>query len=268
MAEQRLANGVTLHLVDEGEGLPIVFIHGVMGTSRFFDRQVEHVSASARMIAPDLRGHGRSEKVLSGHTVENYAEDLRQLFDARGVERPVLVGWSMGAMVVWEYLRAFGPGGVAGIVVVDQPPSDWAWEGYEFGAITAETLAELVAGLQMAPRATATEFARLVVHEPSEEIIEWMADEMTLCPPAIGATILVNQTLRDYRPFLPQIRVPTAVFFGADDKMASPRAGEYIASQIPGATFRIFDASSHAPFYEEPDAFNAALDAFVAALQT
>src|SRR5215470_12531731 len=207
MAEQRLANGVTLHLTDVGEGRPIVFVHGVMGTSRFFDRQLAHVSAQARMIAPDLRGHGRSEKVLSGHTVENYAEDLHQLFEARGVDRPVLVGWSMGAMVVWEYLRSHGPDGVAGIVVVDQPPSDWAWGGYEFGAITAETLAELVAGLQMAPRAVATEFAQLIVRDPTEEILLWMADEMTLCPPAIGATILVNQTLRDYRPFLPETRV-------------------------------------------------------------
>ena len=59
MAEQRLANGITLHLVDEGEGRPVVFVHGVMMSSRFFDRQVEHVSASARMVAPDLRGHAQ-----------------------------------------------------------------------------------------------------------------------------------------------------------------------------------------------------------------
>ena len=59
MPEQQLANGVTLHLVDEGEGRPIVFIHGVMMSSRFFDRQIVHVSSRARMIAPDLRGHGR-----------------------------------------------------------------------------------------------------------------------------------------------------------------------------------------------------------------
>jgi non-heme chloroperoxidase len=266
MAEQKLANGVTLHLVDEGEGSPIVFVHGVMMTSRFFDRQVPHVSANARMIAPDLRGHGRSEKVLSGHTVENYAIDLQELFVARGIVRPVLVGWSMGAMVVWEYLKAFGQDAVAGIVVVDQPPSDWSWDGYPFGVLTAEVLAELVAGLQMAPAAVAAELAHLMLHEPTEETAAWMIEEITMCPPAIASTILVNQTIRDYRRFLPQIRVPTAVFFGGDDKMTSPRAGEYIASKIPGATFEVFGASSHAPFYEEPDAFNAALDAFVAGL--
>jgi non-heme chloroperoxidase len=266
LAEQQLANGVTLHLVDEGEGRPIVFVHGVLMTSRFFDRQIAHVSANARMIAPDLRGHGRSEKVLSGHTVENYAIDLQELFVARAIERPVLVGWSMGAMVAWEYLKAFGQDGVAGLVVVDQHPSDWSWEGYPFGVLTAEVLAELVAGLQMAPAAVAEELAHLMVHEPTEETTAWMVEEITMCPPAIASTILVNQTIRDYRPFLPDIRVPTAVFFGGDDKMTSPEAGEYIAAQIPGATLTVFGASSHVPFYEEPDAFNAALDGFVAGL--
>ena len=265
--EQQLANGVTLHLVDEGEGRPVVFIHGVAMSSRFFDRQLAHVAARARFVAPDLRGHGRSEKVLHGHTVESYAADLAQLFAARGVERPVLVGWSMGAMVAWEYLQAFGQAEVAGLVIVDQPPSDWAWDDYEFGAITPELLAELIAGLQMAPAAVAEELANLMQHVPDAETTEWMIEEITRCPPAIASTILVNQTLRDYRPLLPDIAVPTAVFFGADDKMTSPRAGEWIASAIPGATFTAFEGSSHVPFHEVPDAFGEALDAFLARLE-
>jgi non-heme chloroperoxidase len=265
--EQQLANGVTLHLADEGEGRPIVFIHGVATSSRFFDRQLAHVSASARFVAPDLRGHGRSEKVLDGHTVENYAADLAELFAARGIERPVLVGWSMGAMVAWEYLRAFGQADVAGLVIVDQPPSDWAWDDYEFGAITPELLAELVAGLQMAPGAVAEELAELMQHEPDPETTAWMVEEIMRCPPAIASTILVNQTLRDYRPLLGDIAVPTEVFFGADDKLTSPRAGEWVASAIPGATLTVFERSSHVPFHEEADAFSEALDAFLAGLE-
>ena len=172
----------------------------------------------------------------------------------------------MGAMVVWEYLKAFGQDGVAGVVIVDQPPSDWAYEDYEFGGITAELLAEFVAGIQMAPAAVAEEFAHLMMHEPSDESTAWIVEEILQCPPAIASTILVNQTLRDYRSFLPEIRVPTAVFFGGDDKMTSPKAGEWMIGQIPGATLTVFDGSSHIPFYEEADAFNAALDAFVRGL--
>ena len=87
VADQRLANGVTLHVVDEGSGQPVVFIHGVMMSGRFLDAQTEHFAANGRVVIPDLRGHGRSEKVLDGHTVENYAADLRELFDAMSVER-------------------------------------------------------------------------------------------------------------------------------------------------------------------------------------
>ncbi len=266
MTEQPLPNGVSLHVADEGEGQPVVFVHGVMMTSRFFDRQIEHVSATARFVAPDLRGHGRSEKVLHGHTLENYAADLAALFEARGISRPVLVGWSMGAMVVWEYLKAYGQADVAGTVIVDQPPSDWAYDDYEFGGITPELLAEFVAGIQMAPVAVAEEFARLMVHAPTDETTAWIVEEILRCPPAIASTILVNQTLRDYRSFLPEIGVPTAVFFGADDKMTSPRAGQWMAARIPGATLTVFERSSHIPFFEEPEAFNEALDAFVAGL--
>jgi non-heme chloroperoxidase len=266
VTEQRLPNGVTLHLVDRGEGPAVVFVHGVMMSSRFFERQVEHYASNGRMVAPDLRGHGRSQKVLHGHTVETYANDLHALFAERRIKRPVLVGWSMGAMVAWEYLRAFGQDSVAGLVVVDQPPSDWAWEGYEFGLITPEVLAGMIDEVQTESETLAAAFAELMQHEPDPQASAWMVEEITMCPPAIAATILVNQTLRDYRPFLPEIRTPTAVFFGGDDKMTSPRAGEYIAGQIPAASLTVFGRSSHLPFWEEPEEFNRALDGFLAGL--
>lgn len=263
MAEQRLDGGVTLYLEDEGSGPPVAFVHGVMMSGRFFHRQMPLASEERRVLVPDLRGHGRSEKALWGHTVGNYAADLGELFAARGVERPVLVGWSMGAMVVYEYLKRFGQDGVAGIVIVDQPPSDFAWEGYEFGVLTPQALGEMVEGLQLDQRAVAEEFAGLMQHEPTEEDTAWMVEEIMRVPPVIATSILVNQTLQDYRPFLPEIAVPTLVAFGRDPKLTPPEAGEYIAGQISGATLRIFESSSHVPFHEEPEAFNAALEDFL-----
>jgi non-heme chloroperoxidase len=63
------ASGCDLHYLDEGEGQPVAFIHGLWLTGRFFHKQITALRGTYRVIAPDLRGHGRSEKVLDGHTV-------------------------------------------------------------------------------------------------------------------------------------------------------------------------------------------------------
>jgi len=153
---------------------------------------------------------------------------------------------------------------VAGIIIVEQEPSDFAWDGYEFGGFTLRALDEMNQQIQTDQRGLAQGFAELMVHDPVAETIRWMVDEILQVPPAIASTILFDQSLRDYRPFLPEIRVPTLVLFGADPKLSNPAAGEYIASQVPKARFHLFSQSSHCPFYEEADAFNQQVVAFAA----
>lgn len=126
-------------------------------------RKTRELAGTHRVVIPDLRGHGMSEKVLHGHTVPNYAADLRAILAHLGVRRPVLVGWSMGAMVAYEFLSAYGPDSVAGLVVVDQPPSDFAWEDYAFGLVTLDTLRDMNEQLQLHQRAVAEEFARVLL---------------------------------------------------------------------------------------------------------
>jgi non-heme chloroperoxidase len=266
MTHQVRVRDVTFSVEDEGSGSPIVFIHGWSMSGRFFQRQLSHFAAAHRVIIPDLRGHGRSEKVQHGHTVPNYAADLHAVLAERSVQRPVLVGWSMGAMVAYEFVRAYGGGSVAGLVVVDQPPSDFAWDGYEFGVITLDALREMNEQLQLDQASLVSEFTQLMLHEPDEQTLGWMSAEILQVPPVIASAILADQTLRDYRGLLPLIDVPTLVLFGEDDKLTSPKAGQYIAGRIPGARLQTFAASSHCPFWEESGAFNEAVAAFVAGL--
>jgi non-heme chloroperoxidase len=262
------ANGISLHVVDRGEGRPLVLLHGVMGSGRFFDAQVERLSGRFRVVAPDLRGHGDSDKPMDGHTVAQHARDLRAVLEALGAtDRPVLVGWSMGVMVAYEYVRAYGSSSVAGLVVVDQPPADFAWEeGYAFGLFTPEILAEAVEGIQTDLAAVGHEWAELMLHAPTPEAVAFFVGEFSKVPPAIATSILVDQTLRDYRGFIPTIDVPTLVAFGVDDKATSPEAGRWIADRIAGARLELFEESSHAPFFEEPDRFARVLEEFVSGL--
>ena len=265
MTQELRIGDVTFSVETEGSGQPIVFIHGWSMSGRFFQRQLGQFPGH-QVIVPDLRGHGRSGKVTHGHTVPQYAADLHAILAELSVRRPVLVGWSMGAMVAYDFLRQFGDDSVAGIVIVDQPPSDFAWEGYEFGVFTMDALREMNEQLQLDQPAVVDEFTGLMLHAPDEAARAWMAAEILQVPPVIASTILLDQTLRDYRDFLPRIGVPALVLFGMDDKLTSPKAGEYIAGRIPGARLQTFASSSHCPFWEESGPFNEAVAAFAAGL--
>ena len=100
---QMTVNGAELSYTDQGAGRPILLLHGWSMSGRFFRSQIEPLASEFRVVVPDYRGHGESAKVLSGHTVEQYAADVLELAGALGLERPVLVGWSMGAMIADQY---------------------------------------------------------------------------------------------------------------------------------------------------------------------
>jgi pimeloyl-ACP methyl ester carboxylesterase len=250
------ARGVSFEVLDRGAGTPLVFAHGMMCSGGFFSRQVDRLARSCRVIVPDFRGHGESDRPQDGHTVAGYADDLHALLVALAVRRPVLVGY--------EYLARHGADSLAGLVIVDQPPSDFAWPDYEFGFFTPEILDHTLEQLQTSPDALIEVLIGLMLHEPRTADAEWMAGGMRKVPAATAATILVSQTLKDYRAFLEEIAVPCLVAFGEDPKLTSPDAGRYIARRIPDARLELFEHSSHAPFWEEPERFNDVLEEFVA----
>ncbi len=256
-------NGAEISYSDLGTGQPLLLLHGWSMSGRFFQRQLEPLSSAYRVVVPDYRGHGESENVLSGHTVEQYADDVRKLAAALGLQRPTLIGWSMGAMVAYEYLKLVGESHVAGLVVVDQGPSDFKWPDYPDGVFTAEDLAHGNKQLQTNPAVLAAEFVDLMLHEPDETTRTWMVEEMLKCPPAIAGSILLDQTLRDDRATISSLRLPTLVIFGEDPKLNSPAAGKWISDQIPGSRFEVIEASSHCPFYEQAGRFNAVVARFV-----
>src|SRR5208282_3232403 len=75
-------NGAELSFRDEGSGHPLLLLHGWSMSGRFFERQMQPFAAQYRVVVPDFRGHGESEKVLRGHTVEQYAADVHALAEA------------------------------------------------------------------------------------------------------------------------------------------------------------------------------------------
>lgn len=258
------SNGALLHYEDSGDGRPVVFLHGCWMSSRFFTHQTAPGALpGCRVIAPDFRGHGRSEKTLDGHTMAAYADDVRNLIETLDLHDVTLVGWSMGAFVAWEYLTAHTDDRVSRLVVIEESVSDYSWPDWHLGAIDATAIAELSSGLQTDQRSVAAHFASAMFASPLDpQEMEWMVEEICAVPPVIASTVLLQQTLVDYRETVKQFTVPSLVCFGKDEILLSLAAGQDLAERLPDAELLVFERSSHCPFIEESERLNQAITRF------
>lgn len=260
-------NGADLYYEEYGEGPPIVFLHGAWAGVRYFQPQLEGLSDEYRTVAFDFRGHGRSEKTDARHTLSQYARDLHAFLDQRGLDDVVLVGWSLGALVSWEYADQYGTERVRALVDVDMEPSPGNWEDDHEGRYDAERLRDIHVAVQ-SDHWSLTEQAQedLLKDPPSGELQRTMFDEMTRCPQAVKSAIILDATMRDYAEVLPEIDAPTLVCAGADEKWRSVAAVEGAADLLPDARFELFEESGHCLTLEEPDRFNRMVSDFVASL--
>lgn len=92
-------NGKDLAVEVEGEGPAVLLVHGLGGTSNFYQVQADALAASHRVVRVDSAGAGRSP-VADGITVESHADDLAAVLDALGIDSAAVVGHSMGTLVV------------------------------------------------------------------------------------------------------------------------------------------------------------------------
>lgn len=259
-------NGANLYYEEDGSGQPIVFLHGAAAGLRYFEPQLTGLSDEHRAIAFDFRGHGRSEKTELGHTLPQHARDLRAVLDALDLDDVVIVGWSMGAIVSWEYVDQFGTDRIRALVDVDMEPSPFQRKGYEYGNYNVEGLRETLVSIQTNPLELIDRSVEALLNDPpSRELRNVMFDENSRTPPPIQGAMLL-ELMRDYRDVLPEIDVPTLVCAGADEKWRSVASVEYAAELIPDAGFERFEDSGHCLTLEEPEKFNRVVGEFVSSL--
>lgn len=241
---------------------PLVFLHGIGGAARAWRGQLDFFKGRFRTIAWDMPGYGGSAP-LPTVSIAALANALQDFVQQVGATKPVLVGHSIGGMIV-QQLLAKNPRIASAIVLAQtspafgKPDGDWqkAFLDARLGPLDrGETLASLAPSL----------VKQLVGDDPDVSGMDLARDCMAAVPEATYRATMLALMGFDLRNALKSIAVPTLVLSGSKDNNAPAPMMAKMATYIPSAKYVELEGVGHLANLERPVAFNAALDHFLKA---
>ena len=261
------SDGVRIAYRDEGNGRPIVALHGLMAHGGFFDAQ-RSLAPDFRLIRIDLRGHGGS-RGDPAPTISRLADDVAELCGQLELDGAIGMGWSLGASVLWRLLSRLTAERFAAAVVIDMTPRvcndrDWTL-GLSPEHCEARTRAIRADFPAFAAAAGAAIFAPRDDATP-HPLAEWASSEFAGNDPKAIEALWQSLAAEDFRPLLGSIRQPTMIAHGVGSHLYGADTADHLAAALPNAHAVPFEHSGHSPHLEEPELFNRTLRAFAATL--
>ncbi len=261
-----------MHVVDIGTGRPLVLLHGWSCHGGFFGPQIETFRAGARVIVPDLPGHGRTGASGPELTIEAAADALAALLADRDISEAIVVGWSMGAHVAYSLIERHGPGRLAGLVSIDMTPrvlNDRDWRLGLSDGLDARRNAGVLKSIErhwpeIAPRIARRVFAR---DQPADrDLLAYAELQIADADAALLAPMWASLTAQDFRGLIPRIEIPVVLARGVRSALYGPEVARWQLDRLRKGRLVEFARSGHAPHLEEPAAFREMLTGFMARL--
>lgn len=253
-------NGIHLGVDDAGHGAPLLFVHGFPHDRTLWAPQLSGLCTRCRCVAPDLRGFGESD-VAEPFGMDQYADDLAGLLDARRIDRAVVIGISMGGYVSFALWRRHADR-VRALVLVDTRAAadDNAARARRSDLIA---LAES-RGAGAVADAMMTGMVGRTTRERNPDLVLALRDRFAGTPVAglVGA-LRAMRDRPDSTPTLRTITVPTLVIAGEEDAIVPRREQERVSAGIPDARFAVIPGAGHVCNVERPAAFNAIVSQFL-----
>ena len=261
-----LRSGQTLAYVALGNpaGLPVVLIHGYTDNARDWLPLIPDLSLGFRLIAPDLRGHGRSGKPECCYTRFDFAYDIKLLLDTLGIARADIVGHSMGSFVAQTFAE-FWPERTRRVILISSSG------GPAPGAHSRKPAYDYAAQIRR---------LKEPIDPDSPFMIEWWSS-----PTSVDAEFLRRErrdaaaiplrvwlavldqglTDDDLRRTLPRLTAPTLLIWGSKDPIMEENVRQTLRAALPHAQVKIFEGLGHNPFWEDPGACADVINAFLTA---
>lgn len=253
-------DGESIPVTRMGEGAStVVILHGWTASQQEWLSYAQTLAQHSSVYCWTARGHEKNPRLQTSApvTLERMAQDLRDLIVAFDLTEVVLLGHSMGALTVWEYIRRFGCSKLAGVCVVDQSPrlvTDDTWKLGIYGQFTLEDNQRFVAELK-------TDFAEAVLrlgargnnsrvsqsYRNNTSGIQTLRNYLKSLDSAPLIQCWESLTAADYRPLLPAISVPTLLIYGDESQFYSKACAHYVHTATPGSVLHIYEDADHFP---------------------
>jgi len=241
----------------EGNGKPLVLVHGYLGGAAMWDAQFAALSGGYRCIAPNLAGFGESGHLRSPETIEGHASQVLRTLDHLGIDRFHLLGHSMGGMVV-QQMAAMAPGRIEKLILYGTGPVGLLPDRFE----TIETSRQRLAqdGLDAtARRIAATWFER---GEAGQGYATCVREGQKASMQAALAA-LSSWERWDGSGALAGFSMPALVIWGDGDRSYGWRQTAALWRTIPGCRLAVVPGCAHNVHMEKPTIFNAIVADFL-----
>ncbi len=250
-------NGIRLAYTDQGRGTPVVLLHAFPQNRAMWAPQVDALSKTHRVIAPDFRGFGESDAPDGAYTLDQYADDVNGLLDHLAIPQALFVGLSMGGYTLFALYRRHASR-VTGLVLADTRAQADTEEGRAGRMAMAQTAREKGAGAIaeiMLPKLLSP-----VALQTKPDLVRQVRSTIERTTPnGIAGALMAMAGRPDSVPLLAQIARPVLVITGELDGPTPPADGQFMAERIPGARLEIIPRAGHLSNLEEPEAFTRAI---------
>jgi pimeloyl-ACP methyl ester carboxylesterase len=242
----------------QGEGAPVLLVHGLGYTREGWGPQRGLLARRYRVLSYDNRGIGESEIPPGPYSVAELAADAVQVLDEAGVERAHVLGASLGGMVA-QLLAAEQPERVDRLVVAGTTPG-----GAGAYPLPQKTLALMAEAPSLPPEVALRRFVENALAPGSPFVDEVLAYRQQHPPDPNGwAAQAAAGATWDADGRLARIAAPTLVVAGTADAVVDPRNAQLLADAIPNAQLELIDGAGHLPFWERAEEFAALVERFL-----
>lgn len=257
------------------EQRPLVFLHAWGSSHHDFDYAFKNLDGY-RKIVYDHRGFGKSDKPDRDMSLRQLAQDLRELIEYLDLKKPTLIGYSMGGSVLYKYIEMYGDQDIESIFLCDITPKIINDEEWKYGIMDGKfTEKDLLDSLSMQFDNMEEAYLKMYydidpsLREKSEDVLRRLINMDLKGNSYYSITSMwFSICTADFRDVLPNINVPTVLFFASPGSMMTPKTVKYLEDNIKNTYTYIFENASHSFVINKARSFTNKLAEYLKVLDT